>query len=666
MNNEQINIRNPLGKSVGYGIYDNILLKTVNDEPIIYSKLPEITEEDEGKILGVFNGIWDKIDANFNVNGSNSDWNQNDESQGDFIKNRPFYEKHETIILFDGFFQDSKDEDGTSWLGEMYIEDLNIYNNLIENKIYTVVWQNEVYNCRCKIFNNLFPYIGNDLFIGGEDTGEPFIIGRDNVGSFMGTPMWLAILGIPPTDMTIEGKYECKITINENEIKKIEPKFIPIPFFGEKKEKEKLLDEIPFVFSYDFQSNIIQWKPTETDINRLQSFIEFWNSEWETLELEIEYEENYQKFICEPRFANNIKYIGSLEPMYGLQGDFPFVFILSGDTVVFALFDQPIQIISNEFLETPITLQKIENESSESLIFSATFLQLLDFPEDTSGDYKLYLSETQSYNGSDKDQFDVRLVSINKENNHYIGIGNFKLLPELSETEVEDSGENYLIYTKTSDDHLEEESKIIIRVEKTENTENSNEIQRFLGIVKAPILICPISLTIDQLVVQPLDSKYIEDLPWARILNKPFGTFPIGTVIIPETTLNFEQITDGYYAILDKIILPKATYKLLFDNKTYNMTSPEDGTLYYNDENIIIGIIEDYQGQSIITTSEKGPHTFKLTLEEEIIQKIDEKYIPEIDNLPKVTAEDSGKFLRVDSNGKWVAELMIDAEEVGF
>jgi hypothetical protein len=88
--------------------------------------------------------------------------------------------------------------------------------------------------------------------VGGEDTGEPFIIGRDNIGGFMGTPMWLAILGIPPTDMTIEGKYECKITINENEIKKIEPKFIPIPFFGEKKEKEKLLDEVPFMFSYDF------------------------------------------------------------------------------------------------------------------------------------------------------------------------------------------------------------------------------------------------------------------------------------------------------------------------------------------------------------------------------------------------------------------------------
>jgi hypothetical protein len=83
-------------------------------------------------------------------------------------------------------------------------------------------------------------------------------------------------------------------------------------------------------------------------------------------------------------------------------------------------------------------------------------------------------------------------------------------------------------------------------------------------------------------------------LPWARILNKPFGTFPIGTVIIPETTLDFEQNTDGYYANLDKIILPKATYKLLFDNKTYNITSQEDGTLYYNDGNVEIGIIENF------------------------------------------------------------------------
>jgi hypothetical protein len=63
----------------------------------------------------------------------------------------------------------------------------------------------------------------------------------------------------------------------------------------------------------------------------------------------------------------------------------------------------------------------------------------------------------------------------------------------LSEVEVENSGEDYLIYTKISSDGSKE-SRIIIRKENTENLEN---IERYLGIVKAQIVIYPISLTVD-------------------------------------------------------------------------------------------------------------------------------------------------------------------------
>lgn len=39
------------------------------------------------------------------------------------------------------------------------------------------------------------------------------------------------------------------------------------------------------------------------------------------------------------------------------------------------------------------------------------------------------------------------------------------------------------------------------------------------------------------------------------------------------------------------------------------------------------------------------------------LKKLDEKFIPEIDSLPKVTTADNGKFLSVE-NGQWVAKTM--------
>lgn len=58
------------------------------------------------------------------------------------------------------------------------------------------------------------------------------------------------------------------------------------------------------------------------------------------------------------------------------------------------------------------------------------------------------------------------------------------------------------------------------------------------------------------------------------------------------------------------------------------------------------------------------------------LRKIPEKYLPEIDTkidakidnigIPAITVADAGKFLRVSSDGKWVAESISNAEEVAY
>ena len=56
-------IKNPHGNDVTYGGYENILVKNVNGGKTLYSKLPKVTADDNGKVLGVVDGIWSKIDA---------------------------------------------------------------------------------------------------------------------------------------------------------------------------------------------------------------------------------------------------------------------------------------------------------------------------------------------------------------------------------------------------------------------------------------------------------------------------------------------------------------------------------------------------------------------------------------------------------------------------
>lgn len=107
--------------------------------------------------------------------GVQPDWNQNDSTAADYVKNRPFYtgDPVETVLV----------EESTVTFSERN----GIYKAAVPStfkatvgETYKVSWDGTVYECTCAIVNSL-PAFGNLSIMGfGSDTGEPFLIGVFN------------------------------------------------------------------------------------------------------------------------------------------------------------------------------------------------------------------------------------------------------------------------------------------------------------------------------------------------------------------------------------------------------------------------------------------------------------------------------------------------------
>lgn len=103
--------------------------------------------------------------------GVQSDWNQNDETQPDYVKNRPFYTGNpvETVLVEESTVSFA-DADG------IYIGQLESTFSPTVGETYKVSWDGTVYECVCVNFYG-DTVIGNLSLMGdGSDTGEPFIM----------------------------------------------------------------------------------------------------------------------------------------------------------------------------------------------------------------------------------------------------------------------------------------------------------------------------------------------------------------------------------------------------------------------------------------------------------------------------------------------------------
>ena len=139
--------------------------------------------------------------------GVQPDWNQNDETAQDYVKNRPFYASAvETVLV---------EESTVSFVefNGVYMAEFPSTFEATVGETYKVSWDGTAYECTCVRIED-FLCIGNLSMIGlGSDTGEPFFMQVYNgSGILIGTPdtsasHTLSISGIAQEVVKIDEKY---------------------------------------------------------------------------------------------------------------------------------------------------------------------------------------------------------------------------------------------------------------------------------------------------------------------------------------------------------------------------------------------------------------------------------------------------------------------------
>ena len=107
--------------------------------------------------------------------GAQSDWNQNDDTQPDYVKNRPFYtgDPVETVLVEEStvLFADNSGK---------YMGQLESTFSATVGETYKVSWDGAVYESACVDLNGM-TLIGNLALMAPEsDTGEPFVMMVEN------------------------------------------------------------------------------------------------------------------------------------------------------------------------------------------------------------------------------------------------------------------------------------------------------------------------------------------------------------------------------------------------------------------------------------------------------------------------------------------------------
>ena len=177
--------------------------------------------------------------------GVQPDWNQNDDTQPDYVKNRPFYtgDPVETVLV----------EESTATFTEnngLYIAEFPSTFEATVGETYKVYWDGAAYECTCVLIKGL-PSIGNPSIIGGgSDTGEPFIMGVLN--------------GERISILTADTSASHTVSISGMvaPVVKIDSKYLPMPIPFKPVDKSYLTFSSPYRFTLEVNDATKHWDGT--------------------------------------------------------------------------------------------------------------------------------------------------------------------------------------------------------------------------------------------------------------------------------------------------------------------------------------------------------------------------------------------------------------------
>lgn len=164
--------------------------------------------------------------------GVQSDWNQNDDTQPDYVKNRPFYtgDTVETVLLEEttAEFADAGNGNYGCQISADFLLEIG--------QTYQVSWDGTIYECVCYVFNGGAAVGNQSIATSTSDTGEPFLIATiEEAGE--------RIFAAGTKDTSASHTFSISGVVVP--VVKIDKKYLPstIPFMEDGKIPEKYLQE---------------------------------------------------------------------------------------------------------------------------------------------------------------------------------------------------------------------------------------------------------------------------------------------------------------------------------------------------------------------------------------------------------------------------------------